>query len=69
MHCKSPFDLHLPYYPTLPSMAQSPCPQCGLRIDYTDKDDPILSGAIGVRTHGAPAWFDNIVVLPIKELP
>jgi hypothetical protein len=29
-------------------------PQRGLRIDYTDKDDPILSGAIGVRTHALP---------------
>ena len=50
-------------------MHPSSDPQRGLRIDYTDKDDPILSGAIGVRAHGVPAWFDNIVVLPIDALP
>lgn len=44
-------------------------PDRGLRIDYTDKNDPILSGAIGVRADKVPASFDNIVVLPIKELP
>jgi len=44
-------------------------PDRGLRIDYTDKNGPILSGAIGVRTHQVSASFDNIVVLPIKELP
>jgi hypothetical protein len=40
----------------------------GLRIDYTDRRDPILSGAIGVRTHRVPAWFDNIVALPVEAL-
>ena len=50
-------------------MHPSSDPERGLRIDFTDKNDPILSGAIGVRAHGVPASFDNIVVLPIKELP
>ena len=53
----------------LPSILTVMSPERGLRIDFTDKNDPILSGAIGVRAHGAEAWFDNIVVLPIKELP
>ncbi|NQU26244.1 MAG: hypothetical protein HQ567_33575 [Candidatus Nealsonbacteria bacterium] len=44
-------------------------PQRGLRIDYTDETDPILSGAIGVRTQGVVASFDNIVVLPVDVLP
>jgi len=43
-------------------------PDQGLRIDVTD-EAPILSGAIGVRAHGIPAWFDNIVVLPADMLP
>ena len=41
----------------------------GLRIDLTDSDAPVLSGAIGVRTHQVGAWFDNIVVLPVNILP
>jgi hypothetical protein len=41
----------------------------GLRIDFTDEKEPILSGAIGVRAHLVAAWFDNIVVLPVDELP
>ena len=42
----------------------------GLRIDYTDKDkDAITAGAVGVRTNNITAWFDDIVVLPISELP
>ncbi len=40
----------------------------GLRIDYTDKKDPIPSGNVGVRAHGMDAWFDNVVVLPIDAL-
>ena len=32
------------------------------RDDFTDEKDPILCGAIGGRPHGAPAWFNNIVV-------
>jgi len=40
-------------------------PDRGLRIDYTDKNGPILSGAIGVRTHQVSASFDNIVVLQL----
>jgi len=43
-------------------------PARGLRIDYTDKKEPILSGAIGVRTDGISAMFDNIVVLPSNAL-
>ena len=46
-------------------MHPSSDPDRGLRIDYTDKKDPILSGAIGLRTHRVSAWFDNIVVLPV----
>jgi len=43
-------------------------PDRGLRIDFTDKKNPILSGAIGVRAHRISAWFDNIVVLPVDVL-
>jgi hypothetical protein len=43
--------------------------ELGLRIDYTDKNDPLLSGAIGIGTHNVQAWFDDIVVLPIDALP
>ena len=50
-------------------MHPSADPDRGLRIDFTDANEPILSGAIGVRTHLVPAWFDNIVVLPITDLP
>jgi hypothetical protein len=42
----------------------------GLRIDYTDKGkDAIGTGSVGVRTNSITAWFDDIVVLPISELP
>jgi hypothetical protein len=41
----------------------------GLRIDFTDEEAPILSGAIGVRANRVSAWFDNIVVLPVDALP
>ncbi len=44
-------------------------PERGLRIDYTDKNNPILSGAIGVRSQGVSIALDNIVVLPVNELP
>jgi hypothetical protein len=40
----------------------------GLRIDFTDPN-PILSGAVGFRTHQVSARFDNVVVLPIDALP
>ena len=40
----------------------------GLRIDFTDPK-PILNGAIGLRTHVVPAWYDNVIVLPVEELP
>jgi len=50
-------------------MHPSADPDRGLRIDFTDEKGPILSGAIGVRTHLVPAWFDNIVVLPVDGLP
>jgi hypothetical protein len=41
----------------------------GLRIDYVDKDKPILTGGVGLITRGATASFDNIVVLPLDALP
>jgi len=50
-------------------MHPSSDPQRGLRIDYTDKDAPILSGAIGARAHNVTAMVDNVVVLPIDALP
>jgi hypothetical protein len=40
----------------------------GLRIDFTDPA-PILAGAVGLRTHRVPAWYDNVIVLPIHALP
>ena len=40
----------------------------GLRIDYTDKKEPVLSGNIGLRTQGVEASFDNVVVLPTSIL-
>jgi hypothetical protein len=49
-------------------MHPSSDPDQGLRIDFTDEKGPILSGAIGVRAHLVPAWFDNIVVLPADVL-
>ncbi|MDP6524502.1 MAG: hypothetical protein QGI24_05210 [Kiritimatiellia bacterium] len=42
-------------------------PEKGLRIDYTDKEDPILSGAIGVASWKTTALFDDIVVLPVGK--
>ncbi|MHC4167459.1 MAG: family 16 glycoside hydrolase [Planctomycetota bacterium] len=48
-------------------MHPSSDPDRGLRIDFTDEREPILSGAIGVRAHLVTAWFDNIVVLPVLE--
>ena len=50
-------------------MHPSSDPERGLRIDYTDKNDSVLSGAIGIGTHNVQAWFDDIVVLPIDALP
>ncbi|MHC4248403.1 MAG: NIPSNAP family protein, partial [Planctomycetota bacterium] len=50
-------------------MHPSSDPARGLRIDYTDKTSPILSGAIGLRAEGLTAQFDNIVVLPVGALP
>jgi len=41
----------------------------GLRIDYTDRKDPILAGSVGARAHRIEAWFDNIIVLPPDALP
>ena len=49
-------------------MHPSSDPDRGLRIDFTDEKEPILSGAIGVRAHLVPAGFDNIVVLPVDVL-
>jgi len=48
---------------------QSSDPERGLRIDYTDQDEPIRNGGIGVYTQGVKAMFDNVVVLPIDALP
>jgi len=42
-------------------------PDRGPRIEHTDADDPILSGAIGVNACRTTAMFDDIVVLPIAE--
>ncbi len=50
-------------------MHPSSDPARGLRMDYTDKTNPVLSGAIGVRTRGTSAWFDNVIALPIDALP
>ncbi|MFT5129007.1 MAG: hypothetical protein ACI8W8_002627 [Rhodothermales bacterium] len=41
-------------------------PDKGWRIDYTDRDDPILSGAIGVSSFKTDAMFDDVVVLPAR---
>ena len=42
----------------------------GLRIDYKDDSrDAVAAGAVGVRAHDVAAWFDDVVVLPIGELP
>jgi len=38
------------------------------RIDFRDQDHPVLQGAVGVRTHGVTAAFDDLVVLPIEAL-
>jgi len=50
-------------------MHPSADPDRGLRIDFTDEKDPILSGAIGVRAHLVWAWFDNVVAVPLDVLP
>jgi hypothetical protein len=39
----------------------------GLRIDFTDKNEPILSGSIGLGSFKVDGLFDNVVVLPIKK--
>jgi len=36
----------------------------GLRIEYTDTQNPFLTGKIGLRSIGVEAWFDDLVVLP-----
>lgn len=38
----------------------------GLRIDFEDKNAPVLKGAIGIRAMGTDAWFDDLVVLPLE---
>jgi hypothetical protein len=45
-------------------MHPSSDPQRGLRIEFNDKNKPILSGAIGAHTDNVTAMVDNIVVLP-----
>jgi hypothetical protein len=42
-------------------------PDKGLRIDYTDKDNPILSGSIGMGGYKCGPLFDNVVVVPVKK--
>jgi hypothetical protein len=39
----------------------------GLRLDVSDDESPVRSGAIGLRTYRVEAWFDNVVVLPIQK--
>lgn len=41
-----------------------PIPANGLRIDYTDQNNPVMAGKIGLPASGGGAWFDNVVVLP-----
>jgi len=41
--------------------------ESGLRIDYTDKEAPVLRGSVGVRSHRVRAWFDDVVVLPLEK--
>ena len=41
----------------------------GLRIEYTDAQDPVLKGNVGCRVQGTSAWFDDVVVLPVDVLP
>lgn len=48
-------------------MHPSSDPENGLRIDYSDTADPILSGNFGVMATGAEVWFDNLVVVPTSE--
>jgi hypothetical protein len=49
-------------------MHPSADPDNGLRIDFTDEKEPVLSGCIGLRTAGVEASFDNVVVLPVSVL-
>jgi len=39
----------------------------GLRIDFTNDNEPVLSGNIGLRTAGVEACFDNVLVLPASD--
>ena len=41
-------------------------PEKGLRIEYTDKDNPILNGSIGLTAYKTTAMFDDIIVLPAE---
>ena len=50
-------------------MHPSSDPDRGLRIDYTDEDEPILAGRIGLHSYRVKAMFDNVIVLPIDALP
>jgi len=38
----------------------------GLRIEYTDTDAPILSGAIGAISYKTDSLYDNVVVMPVE---
>jgi DUF1680 family protein len=37
-------------------------------LDIRDEQAPILTGAVGLRTHAAAVWFDDVVVLPASVL-
>ena len=39
----------------------------GLRIDFTDDDEPHLTGAIGATARRVTAMLDNVVVLPVDK--
>jgi hypothetical protein len=37
-------------------------------LDMRDEQSTILSGGVGLRVHRTSAWFDDIVVLPLRVL-
>jgi len=50
-------------------MHPSADPEAGLRLEVTDSNAPVLSGAVGLRTYNTAASFDNVIVLPLDALP
>lgn len=50
-------------------MHPSADPQSGLRLELTDPTEPVLHGAVGLRSFRTAASFDNVVVLPVEALP